>query len=61
MLVFVWTLIDLKLYTRLPDGLTYPLTSVIVWVMKPVENLKWMFEMDVHSEFVQSNLTLKFQ
>ena len=33
MLVFVRRLIDLKLYTRLPDGLTYLLTSVIVWVM----------------------------
>ena len=57
MLVFVHTLIDLKLYTRLPDGLTYPLTSVIVWVMKPVENLKWMLTMNLSNQILPLNFS----
>ena len=57
MLVFVHTLIDLKLYTRLPDGLTYPLTSVIVWVMKPVENLKWMFTVNLSNQILPLNFS----
>ena len=57
MLVFVLTLIDLKLYTRLPDGLTYPLTSVIVWVMNSVENLKWMLTMNLSNKILPINLS----
>ena len=57
MLVFVWTLIDLKLYTRLPDGLTYLLIGVIVWVMKPVENLKWMFTMSLSNQILPLNFS----
>ena len=58
MLDFVCTLIDLKLYTRLPDGLinlsAHQCDSL-------GDEASGKFEMDVHNEFVQSNLTLKFQ